>query len=177
MGMPLKRAARGQLPLLEAARAVLIQSENPSSSDKEQTATETAEDRLVRNARKTFLLILAIAHEKFGDQLEKQQEVIMNLSDIAMEVFAMESGLLRCKKLTSSGKSGNALDFCAVYLRDAIVRIEGFSRTVLSSCSEGDMLRKHLSTVRGYADHVPVNSIALRRQIAARLLSSERYTV
>jgi len=89
----------------------------------------------------------------------------------------MESSLLRSKKLTTSGKSGSALEICAVYLRDAAARIERFSRTVLSACSEGDLLRKHLVTVRGYADHTPVNSIALRRQIAARLLSSERYTV
>ncbi|MGB6801694.1 MAG: acyl-CoA dehydrogenase, partial [Candidatus Sulfotelmatobacter sp.] len=139
--------------------------------------TETEEDRLVRNSKTIALFTLAVAHEKYGAQLEKQQEVIMNLSDIAMEVFAMESGLLRCKKLTFSGKRENAPDFCAVYLRDAITRIEGFSRTVLSACCEGDVLRKHLATVRGYAVYTPVNSIALRRQIAARLLSSERYTV
>jgi hypothetical protein len=120
---------------------------------------------------------LAIAHEKFGAQLEKQQEVIMNLSDMAMELFAMESGLLRSQKMTSAGKSGRAIDICAIYLRDATIRIEGFSRTVLSACCEGDVLRKHLATVRNCADHTPVNSIALRRQIAARLLSSERYTV
>jgi butyryl-CoA dehydrogenase len=177
MGMPLKRAARGQLPLLEAARSVLNQSENPGLSNEKQAATKTEEDCIVRNAKKIFLLTLAVAHDRSGAQLEKQQEVIMNLSDIAMEVFAMESGLLRRKKLTSSGKSENALDICAVYLRDAIARIEGFSRTVLSACCEREVLRKHLATVRGYADHMPVNSIALRRQIAARLLSSERYTV
>ena len=101
----------------------------------------------------------------------------MNLSDITMEVFAMESSFLRSKKPASTRKSGTALDICAVYLRDAAVRIEGFSRTVLSACCEGDWLRKHLATVRRFADHTPVNSIALRRQIAARLLSSERYTV
>jgi hypothetical protein len=89
----------------------------------------------------------------------------------------MESGLLRTKKLKLSGKGENALDICAVSLRDATARIEGFSRTVLSACCEGDVLRKHLATVRSYADHTPVNSIALRRQIAARILSSERYTV
>jgi alkylation response protein AidB-like acyl-CoA dehydrogenase len=177
MGMPLKRAARGQLPLLEAARYVLNQSENPGLSNEKQAATKTEEDCIVRNAKKIFLLTLAVAHDRSGAQLEKQQEVIMNLSDIAMEVFAMESGLLRRKKLTSSGKSENALDICAVYLRDAIARIEGFSRTVLSACCEREVLRKHLATVRGYADHMPVNAIALRRQIAARLLSSERYTV
>ena len=177
MGMPLKRAARGQLPLLEAARSVLNQSENPASRTRSKVLPKRKKTASFATRETIALLTLAVAHEKFGDQLEKQQEVIMNLSDIAMEVFAMESGLLRCKKLTSSGKSGNALDFCAVYLRDATVRIEGFSRTVLSACSEGDVLRKHLAAVRGYADHMPVNSIALRRQIAARLLSSERYTV
>src|SRR6202050_90354 len=179
MGMPLKRAARGQLPLFEAALSVLNQSENSGLSNRKQSVaeTETEEDRLVRNAKKIFLLTLAVAHEKYGAQLEKQQEVIMNLSDIAMGVFAMESSVLRRKKLTTSGKSGNAVDICAVYLRDATTRIEGFSRTVLSACSEGDALRKHLVTMRGYADHTPVNSVALRRQIAARLLSSERYPV
>jgi hypothetical protein len=179
--MPLKRAARGQLPLFEAARSVFNQSENPGLSNQKQrvteTETETEEDRLVRNAKTTALFTLAVAHEKYGAQLEKQQEVIMNLSDILLEVFAMESSLLRSKKLTPSGKSGSALDICAVSLRDAAVRIEGFSRTVLSACCEGDLLRKHLATVRRFADHTPVNSIALRRQIAARLLSSERYTV
>ncbi|MGA2855388.1 MAG: acyl-CoA dehydrogenase family protein [Candidatus Sulfotelmatobacter sp.] len=175
MGMPLKRAARGQLPLFEAARSVLNPSEKPSLSNQQPGVTE--EGRLVRNAKTIALMTIAVAHEKYGAQLEKQQEVIMNLSDIATEVLAMESSLLRSKKLTSSGKSGSALDICAVYLRDATARIEGFSRTVLSACCEGDILRKHLVTMRGYADHTPVNSVALRRQIAARLLSSERYTV
>jgi alkylation response protein AidB-like acyl-CoA dehydrogenase len=181
MGMPLKRAARGQLPLFEAARSVLKQSEIPSLTNQNQsvteTETETEEDRLVRNAKTIALLTLAVAHEKYGAQLEKQQEVIMNLADITMEVFAMESSLLRSQKLVSAGKKANHLDICAVYLRDATARIETFSRTVLSACSEGDVLRKHLASVRGGADHKPVNSIALRRQIAARLLSSERYTV
>ncbi len=183
MGMPLKRAARGQLPLFEAARSVLIQSENSDPTNRKQsvaeteTETETEKARLVRHAKTIALLTLAVAHEKYGAELEKQQEVIMNLSDITMEVFAMESSFLRSKKLASTGKSENALDICAVYLRDAMARVERFSRTVLSACSEGDALRKHLVTISSYADHMPVNSIALRRRIAARLLSSERYTV
>ncbi|HWY03414.1 MAG TPA: acyl-CoA dehydrogenase family protein [Candidatus Acidoferrum sp.] len=179
MGMPLKRAARGQLPLFEAARSVLKRSEQPSLSSEKRSVnqTEREEDRLVGNAKAIALLTLAVAHERYGAQLEKQQEVIMNLSDIAMEVFAMETALLRMQKLTLSGKGENAFDICAVYLRDAMARIEGFARTVLSACSEGDGLPKHLATVRGYADHTPANSIALRRQIAARILSSERYTV
>ena len=101
----------------------------------------------------------------------------MNLSDIFMEVFAMESALLRSRKLAAAGGGANAADSCGVYLRDAIARIELSSRTVLSACAQGDELRRNLSRVREYASFDPVNSIALRRQIAGRLLSNERYTV
>jgi hypothetical protein len=174
-GMPLKRAARGQLPLLDAAHEVLSKIEKPDSASEKRGSSEEA--RLVRNAKQIALLTLGVAYEKYGVQLEKQQEVIMNISDIITEVFAMESSLLRCQKLAAAGQGTNASDFCSVYLRDAITRIETFSRAVLSACSEGDGLHKRLTALRSYADHEPVNSVALRRKIAARLLSAEKYMV
>ncbi len=170
-GMPLKRAARGLLPLFEAARAVL------QKTGESKSESEDAELSLVQNAKRIALLTLGIAHEKHGAQLEQQQEIIMNLSDIIMEVFAMESSLLRSRKLAAGGGGANAADACAVYLRDAIARLELSSRTVLSACAQGDELRRNLSRLRGYAGYDPVNTIALRRQIAARLLANERYTV
>jgi hypothetical protein len=171
--MPLKRATRGLLPLFEAARAVLQETESPAAAGK----SDDAELSLVHNAKKIALLTLGVAHQEYGAQLEQQQEIIMNLSDIIMEVFAMESSLLRSRKLAAAGSGVNAADACAVYLRDAIARIELSSRTVLSACVQGDQLRQYLSRLRGYANHDPVNSIAIRRQIAGRLLASERYTV
>src|SRR5208283_4373654 len=171
-GMPLKRAARGQLPLLEAARAILQQTDKQPAE-----AAGDAALNLVHSAKNIFLLTLGVAHAKYGAQLEQQQEIIMSLSDIIMEVFAMESSLLRSRKLAAAGGGVNAGDACAVYLRDAIARVELSSRTVLSACVQGDELRRDLSRLRGYASHDPVNAIALRRQIARRLLESERYTV
>ena len=100
----------------------------------------------------------------------------MNLSDIIMEILAMESGLLRSRKMTE-GSGANAADACAVYLRDAIAKVELSSRTVLSACAQGQELRGYLSRVRAFASHDPVDAIALRRRIAGRLLASERYTV
>jgi alkylation response protein AidB-like acyl-CoA dehydrogenase len=170
--MPLKRAARGQLPLLEAARAILHHNEPQAGGE-----SADAELSLVHNAKKIALLTLGLAHRKYGAQLEQQQEVIMNLSDIIMEVFAMESSLLRSRKLALAVGGANAADACAVYLRDAIARVELSSRTVLSACDQGEELRRNLSRLRGYATHDPVNAIAIRRQIAGRLLASERYTV
>jgi alkylation response protein AidB-like acyl-CoA dehydrogenase len=171
-GMPLKRAARGLLPLFEAARAVLAKTEaepDPRTSD--------ADSRLLHGAKKSALLTLAVAYQRYDAQLERQQEIVMNLSDLFMEVFAMESALSRSRKLASAGGGANAADACAVYLRDAIARVEFFSRTVLSACAEGADLQQYLSRVREYSNHDPVNAIALRRKIAARLLEHDRYTV
>jgi len=173
-GMPLKRASRGQLPLLEAARAMLQRTEPQLAVTARESAD--AELSLVHSAKNIFLLTLGVAHEKYGARLDQQQEIIMNLSDIIMEVFAMESSLLRSRKLAAAGGGVNAADACAVYLRDAIAKVELASRTVLSACAKGDELRRNLSRVRGHASHDPVNAIALRRQIAGRLLANERYT-
>jgi alkylation response protein AidB-like acyl-CoA dehydrogenase len=171
-GMPLKRATRGLLPLLDAARSVVKEVETQPAE-----AAGDAELSLVQNAKKLALLTLGIAHEKHGAKLEQQQEIIMSMSDIIMEVFAMESSLLRSRKLAAAGGGANAADACAVYLRDAMAKIEFASRTVLSACAQGDELRQNLSRLRAYAAHDPVNTIELRRQIAQRLLASERYTV
>lgn len=170
-GMPLKRAARGLLPLFEAAQAVL------QDSQPQPAKTGDAEMDLVQNAKNIALLTLGIAHEKFGTKLDQQQEIIMNLSDIIMELLATESTLLRTRKLALARSGANAADACAVYLRDAIARIELWSRTILSACAAGAELQRYLSRVRDYASHDPVNAIALRRQIAGRLLANERYTV
>jgi butyryl-CoA dehydrogenase len=171
-GMPLKRAARGLLPLLDAAHAVAQEAEPKSAQ-----AADDPELALVHNAKKIALLTLGVAHQKHGAKLEQQQEIIMNMSDIIMEVFAMESSLLRSRKLAAAGGGANAADACAVYLRDAIAKVELSARTVLSACAQGEELRRNLLHLRAYASHDPVNAIALRRQIAERLLANERYTV
>ena len=171
-GMPLKRAARGILPLLDAARLVV-----ESSDTQPVEVTGDPELSFVQNAKQIALLMLGLAYQKHGAKLEQQQEIVMNMSDIIMEVFAMESSLLRSRKLAVAAGGANARDACVVYLRDAISRIEISSRTVLSACAQGDELRRNLSRLRVYAAHDPVNSIELRRQIARRLLANERYTV
>jgi len=97
----------------------------------------------------------------------------MSLSDLFMEVFAMESTLLRCRNLAATGKS-IANDVCQVFLRDAMSRMQAASQNVLSACSGND-LDRHMSKLRSLAEYQPVNAIQLRRNIASRLLSSERY--
>jgi alkylation response protein AidB-like acyl-CoA dehydrogenase len=166
-GMLLKRAARGQLPLVAATQKVLGEIlGGPSAPD-----DATDELRLVRNARKITLLAMGIAYQRYLMELEKQQEILMSLADMAIQVYAMESVLLRSLK-TNAGS-----DLCAVFLRDAMGRIELAARTVLAACGEGDVLRTNMAVLRRFAKHEPVDSIGLRRKIAARLLAADRYVV
>ena len=152
-GMLLKRAARGKLNL-------------------SPRATEPAKDeeaRLVQNAKQVALLALGLAAARYGTALDKQQEILMGLADIVMEVFAMESSWLRARK------SGRAAEIRAVFLCDAIARIEQSARSVLSACAEGEDLRSHVATLHRLTTCDPVNAVALRRKIAEQLLAKGRY--
>jgi hypothetical protein len=136
MGMPLKRASRGLLPLFEAAQAILHQDKLEPVDD----CSSDAETGLVDGAKKIFLLTLTVAQQKYGAKIEQQQEIIMNLSDIVMEIFAIESGLLRSRKMAERS-AGNAANACAVYTRDAIARVELSSRTALGACAQSQELQ------------------------------------
>ena len=158
-GMLMKRAMRGQLGLVAAAQKVMgeITGGLPAESGDEET-------RLVGNARRIALLTMGLAYQKFAMELEKQQEVLMAIADIIIDLYAMESSLLRSQKTKSGGP------FTTVLLRTAMARIEVAARTVLSACSEGDGLRTNMAVLRKFARYEPVNEVAIRREIAARLL-------
>jgi alkylation response protein AidB-like acyl-CoA dehydrogenase len=169
--MPLKRAARGLLPLLEAAQEQLRLVGQPEP----QLGKADPDLCLVRNAKRISLLALGVAHQKHATDLDKQQEVVMSLSDLFTETFAMESTLLRCRKLSTAGKD-TARAICSVFLRDAMSRMQAAAQNVLASCSRADDLERYMSALRSLAGYTPVDAIALRRGIAEQLLSSEKYS-
>jgi alkylation response protein AidB-like acyl-CoA dehydrogenase len=174
-GMLLKRAARGQLGLIPAVQAVVGAPGNGATAS---ASTDKDEDaRLVQSAKKIALFTIGIAYQKYGAELEKQQENVMNISDIVMEAFAMESSLLRSRKLAASGKGANAGNMCAVFLREAMDRVEVSARNVIGACSGGHALRENMATLRGFANYDPLDGVALRRNIAGRLLAAAGYAV
>ena len=172
-GMLVKRASRGQLGLVPAAMALQAEIQ----SGKIGSAETDEELRLVKNAKNLAVFSLGLAFQKYQSALEKQQEVMMNISDIVMETFAMESTLLRTRKAVAAGKVTIAAEMCSVFLRDAMGRIEQSARNVLGACSDGDGLRKNMGVLRRLAMYDPLDAVALRRKIASRLLARERYVV
>ena len=169
-GTIVKRAAAGRIPLMQKAKALV--GEIMSGPDAAEYASEEA--RLVANAKKVALLLLARVFEKFGTAMDKQQEAMAGITDVLMELFAMESSLFRVQK---TGNKGTGAEMCAVYLRDAMLRIDASSTTVLAACSEGDALRTDMKILRRFTKFDPVNTIALRRGISARLIAAGHYVV
>jgi len=165
-GMLLKRAQRGQLPLVEAVKKLQA-----------EILAGPATAGLVDNAKKAALFALGIAYQKYGAALEDQQEVLASITDIAMNAFVMESVELRARKLANLHKGEIAADVCAVFLREAMEIVESAARNVLAACSEGDALRTNLAVLKRFTKFEPVNAVAARRRIAERLLAAGRYLV
>ena len=174
-GMLLKRALGGRLALIPAAQR--LQSEVLSGS--------AASADAVGNIKKIALFTAGVAYQKYLTALAEQQEVVAGVSNIIMEAFAAETAQLRTSKLrarkTNAGspqaRSEQAEQITAVLLYDSMNRAEAEAKTVLAACAEGDTLRTHLAVLRRFARQEPLDTIALRRRIARRILEAEKYIV
>ena len=138
------------------------------------------ECKLVANAKKLTLLIAGAATQKYMMAIQDQQEVMGAIADMVIETFAMESALLRARKLVASqgeSQSKLAIAMTQCYLMDAMAKIELAARKVAAAVAEGDMLRSQMAIIRRLAKHEPANTIALRQQIAERVIEQGKYVL
>ena len=178
-GTLLKKAMKGELPLLEKAQGL---QEELLMMMPEEIGDEPLEQEkyLVRNAKKIVLLGAGLAAQKFMQKLENEQEILANLADMVAEVYNMESAILRTEKaINSTGEENNKqkLLYTEVYVQEAFNRIEADAKEILIAVEEGDNLRMMLSSLRKLTRHTPINVIAKKREIAQTIIDAERYVV
>jgi alkylation response protein AidB-like acyl-CoA dehydrogenase len=181
-GTLMKKALKGDLPLLRKARA--LQSEllqpMPLPAFDEPLSKETFR---IQQAKKTFLAVGGLAVQKFGLALEQQQEILSLLADMMIQVFAMESANLRARKMlqrdsgTVSAKTETAVQMTVVFVQEAMDRIESYAKTALSALEEGDALQTQLSILKKLMRAPLADTVALKRNIAARVVRSEQYVL
>ncbi len=175
--MLIRRAMKGELPLMAAAQRLMEEVISFSAGESQYAGLLADEMNLASNAKKIGLLVAGTAFQKYMDKLEHEQEVIWHISDIAMEAYAMESVLLRVRKMAAAG--GKNIDFYADLARafayGAIERVESHAKAGLAVIAEGDMLRTYLTAVRRLLKYTPVNAAYIRRNIADRLAEADRY--
>ncbi|MCG5103894.1 acyl-CoA dehydrogenase family protein [Oceanobacillus alkalisoli] len=178
-GTLLKKAMKGELPLLQKAQGL---QEELMMMMPEEVGTEPLdqEKHLVRHAKKIVLLGAGLAAQKYMQKLEHEQEILVALADMAGEVFNMESAVLRTEKaLQQTGAEKNELKllYTQVYVQEAFNRIEAAAKEILIAVEEGDNLRMMLSSLRKLTRHEPTNTITKKRAIAKSLIESEKYIV
>ena len=178
-GTYLRKAMKGELPLLQKAQALqeelmMLMPEEPGDEPLAQ------EKYLVKNAKKIALMIAGLAAQKFGPALEKEQEVLVNIADIVSNVYAMESSLLRTEKaINREGleKAKQKLLYTQIFCQEAFNEIEQHAKEYLIAIESGDTLRMMLSALRKFTRHTPINVIQKKREASEKLIAEEKYVV
>src|ERR1700674_4453530 len=184
-GFLLKRAMSGQLPLMPAIKKLMDEVLSGPSVGEEIEGPLPEERKLVAQAKKLGLFVSGAATQKYMQTIQEQQEVMGAIADMTIEIYAMESAVLRAQKMVeraSSSKQGEAsaalpIAMTRVYLTQALEKVEAAAKKVMADVAEGDMLRTQLAIVRRLSKHEPFNTIALRQQIAQKTIERGKYTL
>jgi butyryl-CoA dehydrogenase len=178
-GWLMKRALSGQLPLLPAIKKIMDEVTQPLSLDGAGDTGEllAREAEVLGSTKKIALFAAGVASQRFMAALQDQQEVMADLADIITQVFALESSLLRARKLAAAKHNAAAVAAAMTGLLadETLALAEQAARRVLAACAEGDMLRTQLAILRRLARFTPADAVGLSRAVAAHCITVERY--
>jgi len=174
-----RRALQGRLPLLIAAQRLMADLLSYSPGQDEAPKGPLGDQiRMLQLSKKIALMVSGAAVQKYRENLQEEQEMLGILSDLTIELFAMESALLRALKSAAAEgeKAAEAKsDMVKVYFNEAFGRIELLAKEALASMEEGDTLRTQLSALKKFTRSTPINATRLRRAIAGRIIEAEAY--
>jgi butyryl-CoA dehydrogenase len=178
-GWLMKRAMSGQLPLLGAIKKLMDEVTQPPSFDSGSDAVEdlAREAEVLAGVKKIALFAAGVASQRFMTALQDQQEVMADLADIIMQVYAFESALLRARKLAAAGRTSAqvAAAMTGLLADESIALTEQAARRVLAACGEGDLLRTQLAILRRLSRFTPADAVGLSRIVARHSIQLERY--
>jgi alkylation response protein AidB-like acyl-CoA dehydrogenase len=176
--MLMKRAMGGQLPLIPAAMKLADEILSGPSFEETPEGVLAEETRVVANAKKMFLQAAGGAVQKFREKLADEQELVAALANVVMEVYAMESCLLRAQKAAAAkGEAANKImiDAARVFISDAMERVEHEAKRAVAAVQEGDMLTTQMAVLKRFGKRPALDTIALRRSVAAAVQAQDRY--
>jgi alkylation response protein AidB-like acyl-CoA dehydrogenase len=180
-GWLMKRAVSGQLPLLSAIKKLMDEVMQPPSFESSGDAAEALahEAEILATSKKIALFAAGVASQRFMTALQEQQEIMADLADIIAQVYALDSALLRARKLADAGKASApaAAAMTGLLAEETMGLAEQAARRVLAACGEGDVLRMQLTILRRLTRSTPADTVALSRTVARQAIQLERYPV
>jgi alkylation response protein AidB-like acyl-CoA dehydrogenase len=180
-GWLMKRALNGQLPLLGAIKKLMDEVTQPPSFEMGDDAgvALAREGEVLAAVKKMALFAAGVASQRFMTGLQEQQEVMADLADIIMQVYALESALLRARKLAEAKRNTAeaAAAMTGLLADESIALAEQAARRVLAACGEGDLLKTQLAILRRLARFTPGDAVGMSRTVARHAIELERYPV
>ncbi|MGD0444724.1 MAG: acyl-CoA dehydrogenase family protein [Edaphobacter sp.] len=179
-GWLMKSAMSGKLALMPAIKKLMDEVMSGPGEKIEREGPLADELNLLANAKKLTLFVAGAATQKYMQQIADEQEVMGAISDMIIEVFAMESAILRAEKILAAqgGEAAAiAVAMARIYADKAMSMIELAARKVIAAVAEGDMLRTQLTILRRLAKHDSADTIGLRRQVARHVLQAGKYSI
>ncbi len=176
-GRLLRRALKGDLPIFDKATALVAEFNAGPAFAEIDGSFLAAETAMLAGAKKVALMCLGLAAQKHGGKLSEEQEILGLFADLAMHVYALESALLRVRKMAvARGEEQAALHQAAVqvFAQDALDAVETTARRLLAAISEGDMLRTYLGALRRFTRREALDTVALRRVVAQAAIERGR---
>ena len=176
--MLLKRSMKGRIDLMGPAMAIQKELMSVPSFENGEDELLSSEKKAINNAKKAILMVAGSAVQKLMQKLKDEQEIIMNVTDMLIEVFACESAYLRTMKLSKTKKGEELqpyIDMTKVYVNDAVEKINLYGKHAITAFAEGDELKMLLLGLKRFTKLEPVNNIKLRRSIADRLIEANRF--
>ncbi len=172
----MRMAMKGEVPLLQAAKA--LQSELMGMIEPaDEAAFLGREAHAIEMTRKLVLLVGGMAAQKYGAKLDREQELLANMADMAIYLYGMESGLVRAQKAQANGAAHADLqaDYVRLYVAETFPLVEQLAKESVAAMEEGDTLRTTLSLVKKLSRFTGPNTVSLKRSIAKQLGESEKY--
>jgi alkylation response protein AidB-like acyl-CoA dehydrogenase len=179
-GFLLKRAMSGQLALMPAIKKLMDEVLSGPSLGEDAEGPLAEERKLLTSAKKLSLFAAGAATQKYMQAIQDQQEIMGAIADMVIEIYAMESAVVRAVKIAEKqGESAAALPIAMtrVYVSQALEKIESAAKKIVAAVAEGDMLRTQLAILRRLAKHEPFDVIALRQQIAEKVIERGKYAL
>ncbi|MCM3722770.1 MULTISPECIES: acyl-CoA dehydrogenase family protein [Solibacillus] len=178
-GTFMKKALKGELPLLQVAQELQNELLMLMPEEIGQGALEQ-EKYLVKNAKKIAVLAAGAAAQRYGAKLDAEQELLVNIANIANQLYAMESAVIRTQKAIERDgeeKAAQKILYTQIFCQEAFAEIEKEAKETLIASVEGDDARMILSALRKLTRNNPYNLIPKKREAAAKLIEAEKYVV
>jgi hypothetical protein len=178
MDMFLKKAMKGELDLMGPAMAVQKELMAIPDFGAEDEGLFAEEKKVIKNMKKALLMIAGAAAQKYMDKLASEQEILMNMADIAIDIYVAESTLMRTEKLIlikGEDVAKGQIDMTKVNVFDAADRINIAGKNAINSMTDGDMQRMMLMGLKRFTKVAPLNTKDSRRRIATQLIEANQY--